>query len=901
METTPTTKRLLSEEYTRARAASFGTSKENLLGSLNSTSSFPIRFEHELGSGVLGPCTMGIWTDKDSFDRILDGISNEIKSMEKPARRDLEQKNELSSMESEAKPLHEGEKELQIQSSLWKDAPWRVCEQSPQQPSSPTTAATQLQIQQRVVAKRVLKSAVDPAIGLDGIRKYVQDLCHVRHPHLVPFLPAMETDKKLYVVRPYIPGRSLREAFLDSSSLTQLDLQRQMHAGHAIWVAKQIADACSHLVERWGAIGVSGIHTRNIFVIDGHAYLADYGLEHLGRCACDAGWGSALATWRLARTAPERLDPLGYPFHTASTNASQPGHKVDGRNLGDDELLVEAGVVKSGDGEFKIDTEAEGVFAFAMLLWQLVTGHSLEASLGQGLHRVGGSSNRIHPAQIAVSIAYGRRPVIPIHLPAVLADLLHASWAADAARRPSFRSICRVLDMLTGSQVPHSPTPPSRTLSESKETKPEAAASEDQQSQANSSERTAVSYRSPLLSHGGPSTARGDMHGIGLSNENEWVVWEKSQFQEALEACSCGRFGEAATICEVIVARRPDCVMALLLMHHLIRYRPSLLKRPQWIDPAKSLLHRATIASPERRLQSRRLLKELATVTQDACTGKTAVLSSYASTVYGFYLEVIDSDPVGAYNCYRKAALQPCPVSESNESVETSIEGLSISKDSEKVESMAESRGNPLALVDLACCFDTGVGCHADLVKAAEMYKQSALLGNVHGMASYGLCLKAGDGLEKDVKTAFMWLERAADAGSPLAQTTLARAYQKGISVTASGDGKELVLFARDESKAVHWYRMAADWGHAAAQCNLGVAYLEGRGVPLDSAMASMWFQRSAIQGNPDGQRNLGACYEDGLGVAVDVKKAIGWYRLAAESGDETASEILESLEKQDD
>ena len=62
------------------------------------------------------------------------------------------------------------------------------------------------------------------------------------------------------------------------------------------------------------------------------------------------------------------------------------------------------------------------------------------------------------------------------------------------------------------------------------------------------------------------------------------------------------------------------------------------------------------------------------------------------------------------------------------------------------------------------------------------------------------------DGLAKDCKEAFKWLQKAADQGNDEAQLMLGYMYDKGEFV------------AKDQQAAVKWYRKAADQGNAEAK-----------------------------------------------------------------------------------
>jgi TPR repeat protein len=63
------------------------------------------------------------------------------------------------------------------------------------------------------------------------------------------------------------------------------------------------------------------------------------------------------------------------------------------------------------------------------------------------------------------------------------------------------------------------------------------------------------------------------------------------------------------------------------------------------------------------------------------------------------------------------------------------------------------------------------------------------------------------------------------------------------------GDGIE-----KDLKQAAYWYQKAADQGKARAQTNLGVMYFEGDGVSKDRATGYMWINLAAS--NDDNARS---------------------------------------------
>jgi len=130
-------------------------------------------------------------------------------------------------------------------------------------------------------------------------------------------------------------------------------------------------------------------------------------------------------------------------------------------------------------------------------------------------------------------------------------------------------------------------------------------------------------------------------------------------------------------------------------------------------------------------------------------------------------------------------------------------------------------------------------------------------------------------------------LQAQAEAGDPVAQLNLARAYERGSGIV------------RDEQKAAEWYRKAAEAGNAVAQNRLGEMYRSGEAVEENKQAAVGWWHKSARQGNADAMCNLGRAYYNGEGVDIDDTLSYAWFVLAKRAGCERAAEAVEREESQ--
>lgn len=137
---------------------------------------------------------------------------------------------------------------------------------------------------------------------------------------------------------------------------------------------------------------------------------------------------------------------------------------------------------------------------------------------------------------------------------------------------------------------------------------------------------------------------------------------------------------------------------------------------------------------------------------------------------------------------------------------------------------------------------------------------------------------------EKDFNKAFLFAQKAAEKGEPLAYRVLGDCFFKGLSV------------CQNYTEAFKCYSISAEKGDADSQCNLGNMYCTGSGVGQNYVEAVKWFKKSAEQGNDRGQSNLGLMYNVGRGVDQNYTEAVAWFRKSAEQGNAIAQCNLGSM-----
>lgn len=258
---------------------------------------------------------------------------------------------------------------------------------------------------------------------------------------------------------------------------------------------------------------------------------------------------------------------------------------------------------------------------------------------------------------------------------------------------------------------------------------------------------------------------------------------------------------------------------------------------------------------------------------------------------------------------------------------------------------LAANAGSSTAMENLGICYSNGYGVEVDKNKSVEWLEKAAREGSreaidnlkdlyaevdpdnyatkyfelvrsiaddgyYYAMVKTHLCLRDGDGVDKNIEMAMSYLDKAfedeyADA-----------CFIKGAYFFNGVFGLE-----KDRSKAVHLWEIAANKDHIQAAGALGECYRDGDGVEASKEKALEWFNKANELGSvtacfklglaydkdgfadtnyakaaefykeafdngyTDAGFNLGRLYEKGLGVVKDEKTAFWFYKSAADHG----------------
>ena len=256
----------------------------------------------------------------------------------------------------------------------------------------------------------------------------------------------------------------------------------------------------------------------------------------------------------------------------------------------------------------------------------------------------------------------------------------------------------------------------------------------------------------------------------------------------------------------------------------------------------------------------------------------------------------------------------------------------------------AAEAGLPEAQAMLGHIFTTGPTALRAPDAALEWYGKSARQGCAEGALGYGLALLQRAHDAAGTAAARAQLERAAEAGLPVAHYLLGRlseseeggapvarrhyeiAGKAGLGLAQTRLGLQLYetdplngetwlrraalggdpeaaawlgnLYANSgpQSEAACWWRLAAERGHIEAARALGTLCLTGGNAVRDPVEAVRWLTTAAEAGLPDAQAALAECHVNGRGVARDHEAACSWFLRAAAAGHAGAMFALGAL-----
>ncbi|TWT83606.1 putative beta-lactamase HcpC precursor [Planctomycetes bacterium CA13] len=168
--------------------------------------------------------------------------------------------------------------------------------------------------------------------------------------------------------------------------------------------------------------------------------------------------------------------------------------------------------------------------------------------------------------------------------------------------------------------------------------------------------------------------------------------------------------------------------------------------------------------------------------------------------------------------------------------------------------------------------------------RALQMFEHASKAGDARGDYYQGLAYNQGQVVNKDPVKAFVFFQRAADAGLPVACNLTGQHLLKGIGT------------AKDEQKAFSYFKRAAEKGWVLALYNIGICYKQGLGTEKNAPQAARSFLLAARSGFVPAFAQIGACYVNGDGILMDEISGANWLDRGARVGNGLAQHMLAQL-----
>lgn len=190
---------------------------------------------------------------------------------------------------------------------------------------------------------------------------------------------------------------------------------------------------------------------------------------------------------------------------------------------------------------------------------------------------------------------------------------------------------------------------------------------------------------------------------------------------------------------------------------------------------------------------------------------------------------------------------------------------------------------NSGAINNLGYMYEYGLGVDKDIVRAFELYKEAAEMGDAHSMRVLAGKYYSGEGCEKDITTAITWYKKSLEngnmeAGFKLGDIFLNEAnfevdsevaleyYEKAIALKPKPNSrledtyvKQVLKVAKlyydgdkvemNDERANELFHIVAEYGEAEAYHMLGLQYYNGYGVDEDEEVGIYWFRKAASEG----------------------------------------------------
>lgn len=198
----------------------------------------------------------------------------------------------------------------------------------------------------------------------------------------------------------------------------------------------------------------------------------------------------------------------------------------------------------------------------------------------------------------------------------------------------------------------------------------------------------------------------------------------------------------------------------------------------------------------------------------------------------------------------------------------------------------AAEAGNLDAAYSLGTILSASPATPSQMEEAVKWWRKGSEKGHSGAQERLGSAYRRGEGVAQNLQEAQRLFMAAADQGEIGGYLGLA-------SMLAVGDG-----VPKDEAQALVWLRRAGDAGSQIAQNKLGDVYLKGElGVHPNIQEGLRWWEKSAAQGNRDAIARLAGIYRIGEEAPEDNKRALFFSLLSQRMGFKGAEAFIQAIE----
>ena len=147
------------------------------------------------------------------------------------------------------------------------------------------------------------------------------------------------------------------------------------------------------------------------------------------------------------------------------------------------------------------------------------------------------------------------------------------------------------------------------------------------------------------------------------------------------------------------------------------------------------------------------------------------------------------------------------------------------------------------------------------------------------------------DGMLRNRETAALWADRSAGQKHPLG--LFLRGYASFLDRTRPEAERKAAAKPFFEQAIAAGFAKQAERGGRQWLALLGDAHENGYGMPKNIGEALKCWRKAADLGDPNAMTSLGHAYDEPTGVPRDEKKAVRWFRKAAGLGDSNAMALI--------